>query len=212
MYLRQQNYALAGRLSASIIHDILTPITSLALISGNNLKQSEEAIQTSTKEIKEFVEIMKDFLTESHGNTLLNEEVRKCIKLMSKKALMENVQIQFIEFDQVNTEISSLHIYQIVINLLSNAIDACKNSMSKKIILLLKREESSIRLECRDFGEGIASERIESICEPLYTTKSDGHGLGLYSVKHVVENCLKGTLKIESEPGNGSLFICTIPL
>lgn len=214
IHIRQNNYALIGKLSASVIHDILTPITSLTLSSNLSGVDTRTIINNSTQQIEEFVDIMRDFLNQSRSieSIHVNKEILKCIKLLTHKALLNNTQIQFIEFDQVFTNIDSLHIYQIIINLLSNAIDASSNQKNRKVILILRKNKKTFQIDCKDFGKGISPELINKIYTPNFTTKKDGCGLGLYSVKYIITNILKGDIYVNSEPDNGSLFSCIIPL
>jgi len=213
----QYNYALFGKLSATILHDILTPINSLSLVSELEQKGQSKLhpiITESTKQIKEYVEIMRDFLepTKNHTQTHVNIEIIKCIKLLTHKARLHSVSIQYIEFDQIYSKIDSMHIYQIVINLISNAIEASIQSESKKVILILKKEKDTFIFECKDFGSGISKDILSKISTPHFTTKETGTGLGLFSVKHILSQYLNGSLFIQSEPNQGSLFSCHIPL
>lgn len=216
--LDQTNYALIGKLSTSLLHDILTPITSLTL--GVSAYQDETSdvikpvIDNSARQIKEFVDIMRDFLKESDNESVvhINKEIHKSILLMSHKALQHGVQVQFLEFDQVFSRAHPLYVYQIVVNLISNAIDASMESTTKKVIVLLKKEKDSYIIECKDFGTGIPLKHFREICKMGYTTKCSGSGFGLYSVKHIVTQRLYGELKIYSEPDEGSLFSCRLPI
>lgn len=213
----QQHYALVGKLSASLLHDILTPLTSLSLGAAAADKSNDMLIpimDRSSAQIKEFVEIMRDFLNEigQESTVHINAEIRKSIRLMSHKAVRHNVQIQFLELHQVRSRAHPLYIYQILVNLLSNAIDASADSQDKKIIVILKKMGKQYSIECKDFGNGIPAEHVRRICKPGFTTKPDGFGLGLFSVKRIVTQQLHGRFHIHSEPGDGSLFSCRIPI
>jgi signal transduction histidine kinase len=73
-----------------------------------------------------------------------------------------------------------------------------------------------IKLQVRDTGIGIAPELHERIFErffqfpPKYEQRAGGQGLGLAVVKMIVE-LHGGSVKVESVPGEGSTFICTLP-
>lgn len=216
-YIGQQNYALIGKLSASLLHDILTPLTSLSLstqIGEKSTQAIQPIIESSTSQIEEYIKIMREFLNEPKENSLIhiNSEVRKCILLLKNKALTNGVQIQYIEFDQVHSKIYSLHIYQIVINLLSNAIEASISSETKKVILILKKGKGNYCIECKDFGSGMTPETLSKIGMCNFSTKSLQRGFGLYSAQHIIQNILKGSFTIQSEPDNGSLFSCILPI
>ncbi len=217
-FIENQNYALMGKLSASLLHDILTPLCSLSLttdvVDSENNHLFKPLIKDSTSQIQEYVQLMKNFMidTPQDSHIHINAEILKCIKLLRYKALEHQVQIQFIEFDQVFVSIHPLHIYQIIINLLSNAIEASTASTTKKVILIIKKDKRNFYIECKDFGIGMTEDTLEKLGTCNFSTKSDTRGFGLYSVKHIVTHILKGQLDTESEPDDGSLFSCTIPL
>ena len=70
---------------------------------------------------------------------------------------------------------------------------------------------STVELSVIDRGNGIASEHLESIFNPFFTTKSDGVGLGLAIVFKIVDEH-GGTISVESEPGHGSTFRMFLPV
>ncbi|MBL8260184.1 MAG: phosphate regulon sensor histidine kinase PhoR [Candidatus Competibacteraceae bacterium] len=77
-------------------------------------------------------------------------------------------------------------------------------------------DENGIRLAVEDNGEGIAAHHIPRLSERFYRVNRDrsrgsgGTGLGLSIVKHVLSNH-GGQLRISSELGKGSLFVCEFP-
>jgi signal transduction histidine kinase len=212
------NYALIGKLSASLLHDILTPITALSIGTSvtdeDTRRELSPIVGQSAKQIREFVEIMRQFLHECDTSRTVhfNEEIRKSIRLMSHKAIQHDVQIQFLELDQVHSLAHPLHVYQIIVNLVSNAIDASTQSQNRKVILIIKKQDKWFTIDCKDFGPGIPSDVRKGMYRPGFTTKHDGHGFGLYSVKSIVTRSLGGELSVHSEPGEGSLFSCRLPL
>jgi sensor histidine kinase regulating citrate/malate metabolism len=177
-------------------------------------KQITPLIEHSTSQIKEYVHIMKDFLSENQTESLLhiNQEITKSITLLKHQALLHTVQIQYLEFDQIYSKAHPLYIYQIIINLLSNAIEASKESSIKKVIIILKKQNNSYCIECKDFGCGISKEISSHIGIHHISSKSSSRGFGLYSVHHIVKHILGGKLSIQSEPDNGSLFSCILPI
>lgn len=219
MYTSHNNYALIGKLSTSLLHDVLSPLTSLLITQeiakDTSTQNIKPIIEHSNHQIKEYVAIMKDFLQEDVQNSkpiLINSEIKKCITLLKHKTIRNNVQIQFIEFDQVHTQINPLHVYQIVINLLTNAIEASVSSQNKKVVLIIKKQKDKVVIECKDFGCGIPSNIKNKIGTYNFSTKSSTRGFGLYSLQYIVSHLLKGSFAIESEEGVGSLFTCTLPI
>ena len=78
-------------------------------------------------------------------------------------------------------------------------------------------EDSELAISVKDFGEGIKKEELEKVFERFYrggdelTRTVKGSGLGLTLVKQIVE-AHKGTVEVESERGQGSVFTIRLPL
>jgi PAS domain S-box-containing protein len=102
-------------------------------------------------------------------------------------------------------------INQVVLNLASNAIDAC--SEGGRVDVRTRAEPGGVRIEVEDDGTGIAPEVRERIFEPFFTTKPIGVGTGLgLSISYGIVRDHGGTIDVESAPGRGSLFTVHLPL
>jgi signal transduction histidine kinase len=101
------------------------------------------------------------------------------------------------------------HAEQILVNLVMNARDALDRTGSIRVGLTL--QDTCAVLSVADTGCGIPPDLQGRIFEPLYTTKTDGTGLGLPSVKGYVESA-GGSVTLESTPGLGSCFCIALPL
>jgi PAS domain S-box-containing protein len=100
-------------------------------------------------------------------------------------------------------------IKQALVNLIKNAIQA----MTKGGVLTLQTDLSAdgVVLSVGDTGGGIASEQINRIFEPFYTTKKKGTGLGLMIVRRIVRDH-GGHINVESHVGQGTVFRLWLPL
>lgn len=216
-HILENQYSLIGKLSTSLLHDILSPLTSLQLaheLNSSTHTSVSKIISHSNTQIKEYVEIMRDFLYQNQESESVhvNREIHKCLTLIKHKALQNNIQIQFLEFDQITSKIYPIHIYQIIINFLTNAIEASTETNIKKIILIIRKQGNNFCIECKDFGIGINEKDLYKIGLLKFSTKSEHRGVGLYSLHHLISEVLRGDLRIESEKGVGSLFTCTLPI
>jgi signal transduction histidine kinase len=100
---------------------------------------------------------------------------------------------------------------QVVMNLLSNAIDACAEG--GEVTIRTYTADGGARIEVADNGTGIDPAIREKIFDPFFTTKPAGQGTGLglaISTKIVQDH--GGTIVVESEPGRGSRFCVHLPL
>jgi signal transduction histidine kinase len=102
-------------------------------------------------------------------------------------------------------------INQVILNLLTNAIDACDNG--GHVTVRTRPEGDGVRVEVEDDGCGILPNVRDRIFDPFFTTKPIGHGTGLgLSITYGFIQDHGGTIGVESEPGEGARFIIHLPL
>ncbi len=114
---------------------------------------------------------------------------------------------------------------QAILNLAVNAADAI-GELSGNITILFALENildgktwkglfptkpgEYIAIQVVDDGPGIAQDKLEKIFEPFFSTKPDGHGLGLSAVVNIVKEH-RGNIRVESRPGQGTKFMIVLP-
>ncbi len=103
-----------------------------------------------------------------------------------------------------------VQLQQILINLISNAIDAVdgRPSAERRIWLEAEAEVDAIALRVRDTGRGVSDS--DRIFETFYTTKPKGMGIGL-AVSRSIAEAHDGSLSVLSQPGLGAEFTLKIP-
>lgn len=97
-------------------------------------------------------------------------------------------------------------IEQSLINLVKNAIYACREVDGASIGLRAFMHERQIHIEVRDNGKGIPEEIMDQIFTPFFTTRKDGSGIGLSLVRQVMQ-MHRGSIHVESEQGKWTSFI-----
>ncbi len=102
---------------------------------------------------------------------------------------------------------------QIVTNLVSNAIDASVEKDGGTIRVCLHQNTECVTLEVSDEGSGIASDNLNRVFDPMFTTKpfGEGTGLGLTIVHEIVVGEFEGTIQVASEAGVGTTFTICLP-
>ncbi len=112
---------------------------------------------------------------------------------------------------------ASTEIEQVLLNLLKNAAHAMagETASDKKPAITLRTRAlpDGVQIEVKDNGPGMEEAIRSRIFEPFFTTKPPGEGTGLgLSVSYfIIVNNHGGTIRMESEPGQGSLFVITLP-
>jgi signal transduction histidine kinase len=106
---------------------------------------------------------------------------------------------------------------QVLVNLLDNAAQAMSDaewlrSMPRERTITVRTTGSGpdLILSVRDTGPGIPADVLPRVFDPLFTTKSFGVGLGLPTVRQIVEQH-GGTIDVESTPGESTIFTVRLP-
>jgi len=119
------------------------------------------------------------------------------------------------ELDTVICE--PMEIEQVLLNLIKNAAQAMAmdgSPLPHRIILRTRKEGDYARIEVEDNGPGMNEMTRRRVFEPFFTTKAVGAGTGLgLSVSYfIVTEQHKGTIDVNSAPGQGTCFIIRLPL
>jgi signal transduction histidine kinase len=104
---------------------------------------------------------------------------------------------------------------QILINLLSNAVDAISSARPDgrgRIDVSTRFEQNQVWLEVRDDGPGLAQEGLQRIFDPFFTTKEEGKGTGLgLAVTYAIVQEHGGHIAAANHPGGGAVFTVRFP-
>ncbi len=121
-----------------------------------------------------------------------------------------------VQFEMDLGELPSVTCYaakinQVMMNLLTNAIDAC--SEGGRVTVRTRAEETGVRIEVADTGCGIEPAHRDQIFDPFFTTKPVGQGTGLgLSISYGIIQDHGGTIDVDSTIGRGTCFIIHLPL
>jgi two-component system, NtrC family, sensor histidine kinase PilS len=230
--MRTEQLAAVGRFSAGLAHEIRNPLTSLSgsiqvLARGLKLENSyKKLMEIVIKETDRLNAILSDFLNYSqpkkNNNTIidLTQLIQDVIILLkNKEDFSSKKQIVFkVTTDHLILNGDEEQIKQVVWNLCINALE----SMSQGTLSLSLKEVFSYQsgdfqanhrgmvLEVQDEGCGIASDQINNIYDPFYSSKKDGVGLGLATVYQII-NRNGGVMDVKSSVGKGTAFTIFLP-
>lgn len=216
-----------GRMIAGIAHELTTPIGSVlgfAELLAEDLELDAAARRKFDLLIGEARRARRMLLeltafsrpgAESRQRICLNDAVRSASALLSS-----TLRVHRIEFDLdldpmlVVTEADPDRMCQIVINLVSNAVEAiAAEEQSGRIRIATRSSGPSVQLVIEDDGPGVPEELRLRIFEPFFSTKSErGTGLGLSVVAGIVEDH-GGTIRVEPrvDEAQGARFVVTLP-
>jgi signal transduction histidine kinase len=100
---------------------------------------------------------------------------------------------------------------QALMNLVINALQAVEREGRVEVAAAVAESGQALSIEVCDTGPGIAPEKLASIFEPYFTTKAEGHGLGLWIAQQIV-TAHRGTIRAANADGRGAVFTLTLPL
>jgi C4-dicarboxylate-specific signal transduction histidine kinase len=108
--------------------------------------------------------------------------------------------------------IDAVLIEQVVVNLVTNAIDELKNHDGVRELCIRSRliSDDEVCVEVQDTGPGIKSSSPDDVFKPFFTTKGHGLGMGLAISRSIVQGH-GGSLTAESPPEGGALFRLRLP-
>jgi nitrogen fixation/metabolism regulation signal transduction histidine kinase len=202
-------------LSRILAHEIKNPLTPIQLA----VQRLEERIVTDPASVQNILNESLDIIKQEIENLrLLAQDFSSFAKI--SKAQRENFDPESsirdicrsyaadfkLDLDlQPNLYIlfDKTHFYQVITNILQNAIDA--SSPDQAIEIKLSLEKNYVILGIKDYGSGIESDDLSRVFEPYFSRKSKGTGLGLALVKKLCE-ANAAIVRVKSKPGEGSEF------
>jgi len=224
--IRLERLALAGQLSANILHDLKKPVLNIKQEAQDYGEVSrEKAALESTKNILEQVDLffgilrelgLERFVKARQGGEEyvdVNEMLRRSLRLVR----YERGGVRLSEDLEEGLPLLLAHPYKIIqlfSNLILNAYQAMKGQGTLSLKSSARGER--IRIEIADTGPGIPPEIAGKLFTPFFTTRQEGDGegegtgLGLYISRNIVEE-LGGKIRLESEPGKGARFHVEFP-
>lgn len=209
-----------------IAHEIKNPLTPMKLSLQRliNLKKKnapgwQEKLEDISKSVLEQIDILSNTASEFSSYAKFFVEDNSIIDLHSilkeQKVLFDNADNIRLAFSCDENECPVYarkgQIIRVIVNLISNAIQAVEggSSMGYILISLSKREENYI-VSVADNGGGVASQDIDKLFTPNFTTKSSGNGLGLAISKSIIEQSGGKIWYSRSELG-GACFTFSLP-
>src|SRR5947209_7837285 len=140
--------------------------------------------------------------------------VRSCVALERPLAGKRSIALQaVIAVDGVFLQGDPNALYQVLTNLIRNAVSASRERKTP-VVVTLGQVGETLRLAVRDDGVGIAAEHLERIFEPGFTTQAfgSGSGTGLLVVRQITQEMFGGSVRVESTVRRGTTFEVTLPI
>ncbi len=211
-----------GIMAAALAHEIKNPLASVKILAQTLAQDLDGEKRLMAQRISTQVDRVNDLISKllfySKPSTSrpryirAREVIEEVINILEAQASREGIEIEYLENDDVEVYVDPKDLQQILINLILNAIDACRGIHGCKIqvetgmsSVFADTTKKYAYIKVRDYGVGIPKEKQDKIFYPFYTTKQEGTGLGLYVVHKLVKDN-GGIVEVDSRPGKGTTF------
>ncbi|MFQ5496611.1 MAG: sensor histidine kinase [Nitrosopumilus sp.] len=203
-----ERFAAIGELSSRLAHELRTPLTVvkgsvdvIKLRKGmkiddfvmQRLHLMEESVYRMNHQVEKVLTYVQKTPIEKKNNSL-KKIIEKALILIKENP---NISIKIPEND-VMLNCDSIKMEVMLGNIILNSIQAIGTNKGE-IIISLDNDENCTTITVQDSGKGIPENQISKIFDPLFSTKQDGTGLGLSSMKNIVEQH-GGTITVKNNP------------
>jgi signal transduction histidine kinase len=214
--------------AATIAHEVKQPLTAMTTTasagfrfldrSSPNLERAKEAFEQIVADGHRAAAVVGSiramFRNDVRTRSVLdvNELIRETLVLESADLQRHRILVQAAPSDRLpEVEGDRVQLQQVLLNLITNAIDAMASRKEPRILSVSSEayEGDGIIVSVADTGAGISTQDSEKIFNPLFTTKSDGMGMGLSICRAIIE-AHHGRLWVSTNSPRGTVFQFTL--
>jgi len=226
---RLQRVSTIEQFSSALVHELSQPLGAIL----RNAETAELLLGRDPVDLDEIRAIVRDVLADDQRASLIIERMRALLKRRGPTREPLSVGSLIAEIEAlVQAELRArgaalsvklepglpdalgdrVHVPQVFLNLLGNALDAVEDQPPDRRTILIRAasaEAGVIEFAVTDRGAGFPLDQVERIFEPFHSLKSDGVGLGLWVSRMIVESH-GGRIWAESNPEGGATFRFTL--
>jgi signal transduction histidine kinase len=221
-----------GALTGALAHELTQPLT--AILSNAELAEAslKKGGQNAEEQAEQQAELVQGIVRNARRGKAIVQRIRQ--RLQPVDPVLGRVDLFWLSSDVIDlmTPLMQAHqvvlvrrmpdtplfvsgdaieLSQVLVIVLTNAVEACSASASRRIEIALQADEGRASWSVRDQGPGFSSEALTSAKEALFTTKPGNLGLGLEIATTIVRQH-HGTLTLANAPGGGAIVVIDLPL
>ncbi|MCP4897550.1 MAG: GHKL domain-containing protein, partial [bacterium] len=233
--IQSERLAAVGRLAAGVAHEINNPLAVIAEVAGYLQDLVSGEIEATPEELEGEVRkglpkilhnvnrgrsITSRLLSFSRKSEMsaqtadIGASLEEVLPLLEKRASLAQIVIHTdIPGSLPKVAIEELQLEEVLINLITNAIQAMANQERGNIWLEAESADERVVITVRDDGPGISEEVRDRLFDPFVSTKPLGLGTGLgLSICYGIVKRIDGEIRVESRPGEGASFRVILPV
>ncbi|GAB2777230.1 two-component system sensor histidine kinase NtrB [Salinimicrobium soli] len=221
--MRAKQFSIQGEIARTLAHELRNPIASIGMVKQVLAKSWEKG---EKEQIEKYLEILgrSSKTLEDLVNNLLNSSKYEPAQL-SRMDLAQTVEsslqkaadrIYLSGVEVIKNYSGAFHIFgddeKLEITILNIILNASEATIPDEGIIEISivEEDSEVVLSIADNGEGLEKEQVEKLFEAFYTSKDSGMGVGLNSVKNIIEEH-QARITVDSTPNEGTRFRIFFP-
>jgi len=218
-----ERMAAIGQVTASLAHEIGTPLNAVAghlqLLDRNHrdAPDTQRRLKIINAQLGIIVQTVKSLLERTHRRRItfeptdINAAVQDLGLLVGPMLESRNIKAAITlaeDLPRVLADRESLH--QVFLNLVNNSCDAMPNGGELEIATRYLPQNQQVEIMFSDSGAGIAPHVVEHLFEPMFTTKQSGSGLGLVIARDIIAEH-RGRIELVSG-SSGAVFLLAFPV
>lgn len=221
---RTEKVALVGKVAAAVAHEVRNPLTvihtSLQMVLEKMTAVCPERAfyETMLAKVRMVDLTIKELLTFARPVELrpapldVSEMLSKVKTFVAKKFESRSLALNLnAEADLPRVLLDEVQGQRIFLNLLLNAFQAAPDHGWVRVRAWRDPGQACVRVSVADNGPGIQAEQASQVFEPFFTTRPDGTGLGLFLIKHLLEE-MQGGIELINPGVAGAEFLLRLPL
>ncbi len=229
--LHASRLSTVGEMVAAISHEVPQPLSAIGNFAATirdilqrreidyppSLQEFSDAILKQNRRCGAILQRLRDYsrrVSPPRAVCDLNQLLRDSYELMSNELRGLEVPVQFeLAPEVLPVYCDPIQMGQVVVNLLTNARDACRDILPKnrrRIVIRSFRESNTAIFEIEDHGVGISCDTMKRLFEAFYTTKHNGMGIGLKICQSIIREH-HGQIEVRQLAAGGTIFRTTLP-
>jgi C4-dicarboxylate-specific signal transduction histidine kinase len=227
---REARLMTGDTVSACIAHEIKQPLTAILASAGaglNWLDRVEPNLDTVREALRRVVtaghradkvieNIRAHFKMGARTRTSLDihDVIQEALAIVRDKLQTSRVAVE-VDLNKRLPRITGeqIQLQQVLVNLITNAIDSMATKNGERLLYIRSEvhRHKHVMVSVKDTGEGLEPGAADRVFNPLFTTKTDGMGMGLSICRSIIE-AHEGQIWVTANEGRGAIFHFTVPV